>query len=183
MIGEMSAPMLSAWLEAGLDGCIGKPVEPTELIEAVNSCLPGAAARQLPSTARPSLVEAPQNPAIDRRVLSDLEKLGGPGFVDDIIAQFAADASRLLPELSASAAAGDAALFHDQLHALRSCAGNVGAVGLYKLCLASHAMPAHRLVNENSDYVAQLASEFDRAIAGLNQHEWRMAAPLLQQAS
>ncbi len=50
LIGEVSATKLSAWIEAGLDGCIGKPIEPTELIEAVNAYLGreavAAAARQ-----------------------------------------------------------------------------------------------------------------------------------------
>ncbi len=63
------------------------------------------------------------------RVLRDLEKLGGEDFVESVVAQFIADASRLLPELSACAEAEDTSLFRDHIHALRSCAGNVGAVG------------------------------------------------------
>ena len=41
-----------------------------------------------------------QGAAIDMRVLRDLEKLGGEDFVENVVAQFIADASRLLPELS-----------------------------------------------------------------------------------
>ncbi len=179
LIGEVSGPMLSAWIDAGLDGCIGKPIEPTELLEAVNSCLgqsevqPQPAARRIPE-------EMTQGPAVDARVLRDLEKLGGQGFVDDVIAQFAADASRLLPELSISAAAEDTSMFRDHIHALRSCAGNVGAVGLYKLCLASQAMAPRELLGNGGNYVARLEAEFTRAASALDQHEWRAAAPLQQ---
>ncbi len=179
VIGEMSAAKLSAWIEAGLDGCIGKPIEPTELLEAVNSCL-GQSEVQPPPLARSIPEETAQGPAVDARVLRDLEKLGGQGFVDDVIAQFAADASRLLPELSVSAAAEDTSMFRDNIHALRSCAGNVGAVGLYKLCLASQTMTPRELLGDGGGYVARLKSEFERAVSALDQHEWRASAPLQQ---
>ena len=114
-----------------------------------------------------------RQPPVDARVLRDLEKLGGPHFVDDIIAQFTADASRLLPELSASADMADVSMFRDHIHALRSCAGNVGAVGLYKLCLAAHNIGPRELIGDGGGYVARLKSEFERAVVALDEHEWR----------
>jgi two-component system sensor histidine kinase RpfC len=177
LIGEVSAPMLTGWIDVGLDGCIGKPVEPIELLDAVNSCLGSSVSHPQPS-ARPAPEETAEGPAVDARVLRDLEKLGGVQFVSEVIGQFTADASRLLPELTAAAAADDTGTFRDHIHALRSCAGNVGAVGLYKLCLAGQAMAPHELLGEGSSYVARLTSEFERAVAALDQHEWRVAAPL-----
>lgn len=180
LIGDMRAPMLSAWIDAGIDGCISKPIEPTELLEAVNAYLAPGETHAKPAPRRVP-EDASQGPAIDHRVLHDLEKLGGRSFVEDVIAQFAADAGRLLPELAAAAHAEDAAAFRDNIHALRSCAGNVGAVGLYKLCLASQTMTPRELVAEGADYVARLKAEFARAIEALDQHRWRGAT--LQQAS
>ena len=99
LIGEVSAKKLSAWVEAGLDGCIGKPIEPIELIEAVNAYLGREATPQAAPT-RSAPLDPGQGPAIDMRVLRDLEKLGGEDFVESVVAQFVADTSRLLPELS-----------------------------------------------------------------------------------
>lgn len=174
LIGEMSGPKLSAWMEAGLDGCIGKPIEPIELLDAVHSHLAGHEAQAAPAK---RLAETPiDGPAVDGRVLRDLEKLGGQSFVDEIIAQFVADTSRLLPELSDAATAQDMSLFRDHLHAMRSCAGNVGAVGLYKLCLASQSMTTRELIGEGSSYVERLQTEFERAVIALDEHAWRDAA-------
>lgn len=180
LIGDMTAQRLSAWIDAGLDGCISKPIEPTELIDAIHSSLDGASA-PCPIQATPLASPKPSSdvedvtlgPAIDRRVLCDLEKLGGQSFIEDVIGQFVVDASHLLPDLSASAAAGDTHMFHDHIHALRSCAGNVGATGLYKMCLAWRAMSAHELAANGSECVMRLEAEFARATSALDRCEWR----------
>jgi two-component system sensor histidine kinase RpfC len=176
----MSAAKLSAWIDAGLDGCIGRPIEPSELIEAVNASLGREAAPQR-RVVQPTPAQDPtEGPPIDMRVLRDLEKLGGEEFVESVVTQFIADASRILPELTASAETEDTSLFRDQIHALRSCAGNVGAVGLYKLCLASQTMAPHELVGDGGSYVARLKSEFERDISALGERGWRDDAPLAQ---
>jgi two-component system sensor histidine kinase RpfC len=177
LIGDANGPMLSAWINAGLDGRIGKPIEPAELLEAVNSCLGRSQAPQSQSTPE-NPEDAVQGSTVDARVLRDLEKLGGRHFVDDVIAQFTEDASRLLPELTVAVIAEDVGVFRDHIHALRSCAGNVGAVGLYKLCLAAQAITPRELRSEGSTYVARLKSEFVRAVSTLDQHDWRGAAQL-----
>lgn len=175
LVGEMSAPALSAWMDAGLDGCIGKPIEPIELLDAVNSHLQAQESNaQAEKTS--SLDDIAATPAVDGRVLRDLEKLGGQSFVDEIVTQFVADASRLLPELAASTGTQDSGLFRDNVHALRSCAGNVGAIGLYKLCLASQTMSPRELIGEGSQYVTRLQTEFERAVIALDQREWRQSA-------
>lgn len=178
LIGEMSGAALAAWMETGLDGCVGKPIEPIELLDAVNSCLEKA-----PPQPQSSLAEkASQAASIDPRVLCDLENLGGEEFVDDVIAQFTADAVRILPVLEDSAEAGDTSAFRDQIHALRSCAGNVGATGVYKLCLASQTMAPSELVGTGSTFVARLRSELERASDDLSARAWRSAAPPLAKA-
>ncbi len=144
------------------------------MLDAVHTHLAG---HEAPAAPAKRLAETPiDGPPVDGRVLRDLEKLGGQSFVDEIIAQFVADASRLLPELSEAAAAQDMPLFRDHLHALRSGAGNVGAVGLYKLCLASQSMTTRELIGEGSGYVERLQTEFERAVIALDEHAWRDAA-------
>ncbi|HEY5226638.1 MAG TPA: response regulator [Methylovirgula sp.] len=178
LIGEASGPMLSAWIDAGLDGCIGKPIEPTELLDAVNSSL-GIVAAPAPTEASFGIDDVAEGPAIDPRILRDLESLGGETFIEDVITQFVADASRLFPDLSASAVAGDAGMFHDHIHALRSCAGNVGATGLYKMCLAWRAIGARELASSGGECISRLEAEFARAASALDRCEWRQ--PQVQQ--
>ncbi len=179
LMGDVNAKKLSDWVEAGLDGCIGKPIEPMELIEAVNAYL-GRESRPQERPTRSVPLDSGQGPAIDMRELRDLEKLGGEDFVESVVTQFIADASRLLPELSACSEAEDTSLFRDHIHALRSCAGNVGAVALYKLCLASQTMAPHELVGDGGSYVARLKSEFERAVSALGEREWRDTAVFAQ---
>jgi two-component system, sensor histidine kinase RpfC len=172
LIGKVDPSKLTAWIEAGLDGCIGKPIEPTELIEAVDAYLGGD--HVAPSRVKAPAAKVPEgSPAIDGRVLRDLEKLGGDEFIESVVAQFISDASRLMPELSAAADAEDTSLFRDHIHAMRSCAGNVGAVGLYKLCLASQTMAPRELIGDGGAYVGRLKAEFERAAAALDQRDWR----------
>ncbi len=171
LTSDVNGQVLSAWINAGLDGCISKPIEPTELIEAVNASLGTSTSHPAIFEPAPDLAPLPNGSAIDPRVLRDLEKLGGRTFMEDVIGQFVADASRLLPDLSAAVAAGDTGMFHDHIHALRSCAGNVGATGLYKMCLAWRALNAHELVANGSEYVSQLETEFARAANALDRRE------------
>lgn len=162
-----------------MDGCVGKPIEPTELLDAVNSSLGILAAPAAPAEASFGLDDVAEGPAIDARILRDLENLGGETFIEDVISQFVADASRLFPDLSASAVAGDAGMFHDHIHALRSCAGNVGATGLYKMCLAWRAIGARELASSGSECISRLEAEFARAASALDRCEWRQ--PQVQQ--
>lgn len=173
LTGDVTAQTLSAWINAGLDGCIGKPIEPTELLEAVNASL-GASVSRPTSIEPPTQLEPlPEGPAIDPRILRDLEKLGGRNFIEDVIEQFVADASRLFPDLETAATAGDSIAFRDHIHALRSCAGNVGATGLYKMCLAWRAMGPRELAAHGTECVARLETEFARAASALDLCEWR----------
>ena len=173
LLNEVTAPILSAWRDAGLDGCLSKPIEPTELLEAVNASLNGSSSRSAAAEPPTESVPVPEGPAIDPRILRDLEKLGGRTFIEDVIGQFVADAARLLPDLAAAAAAGDAESFRDHIHALRSCAGNVGAIGLYKMCLAWRALGTHELAANGAECVSRLEAEFARAAAALDRCDWR----------
>jgi hypothetical protein len=62
-------------------------------------------------------------------------RLGGRDFVRDIVAQFVADAAAVLASLTAAVASRDSKGFREQANALRSCAANVGAPNVYRMCL------------------------------------------------
>jgi two-component system, sensor histidine kinase RpfC len=128
----------------------------------------------------PQTVLAPQrelpklepNP-LDARALGDLEKLGGRDFVRDIVAQFVADAAAVLASLTAAITSRDSKAFCEQAHALRSCAANVGAQNVYRMCLAWRDLDAQEIAASGSQYMQMLEAEFERVRGAL--------APMLQQ--
>ncbi|MDB5648495.1 MAG: rpfC 1, partial [Hyphomicrobiales bacterium] len=107
---------------------------------------------------------------IDERALRDLQKLGGDEFVDEIATQFVADAASVLKSLTAAVAEQDVHGFRDHAHALRSCAANVGAQAVYKICLDLRAIDAHELAVKGETHVRALELQFERARAALASH-------------
>jgi two-component system sensor histidine kinase RpfC len=89
-------------------------------------------------------------------------RLGGRDFVRDIVAQFVADAAAVLASLTAAVASRDSKGFREQANALRSCAANVGAQNVYRMCLAWRDLDAQEIASSGSKYMQILEAEFDR---------------------
>jgi len=157
------------WVDAGTDGCIGKPIEPRRLLEMIALLTEGddfaAGDGPMPEPAdigdrQEARLDGP--PAIDQRTLDSLEHLGGAEFVDELIGQFIDDASVMLDDLSATVAANDVREFQEQAHAIRSAAANIGAQGIYELCLAWRDMDGATLECDGKTHVERLTQEFER---------------------
>lgn len=110
---------------------------------------------------------------LDARALGELEKLGGRDFVRDIVAQFVGDAAAVLASLTAAVTERDPKAFREQAHALRSCAANVGAQNVYRMCLAWRDLDAQEIAASGSQYMQMLEAEFERVRGALT--------PMLQQ--
>jgi two-component system sensor histidine kinase RpfC len=110
---------------------------------------------------------------LEARALGDLEKLGGRDFVCDIVAQFVADAAAVLASLATAVAQRDPKSFREQAHALRSCAANVGAQNVYRMCLAWRDLDAQEIAASGAQYMQMLEQEFERVRGALT--------PMLQQ--
>jgi two-component system sensor histidine kinase RpfC len=67
-----------------------------------------------------------------------------------------------LANLSAAVSAHDMKAFREEAHALRSCAANVGAHNVYRMCLAWRDLDAHEIAASGSQYLQMLEAEFDR---------------------
>ena len=80
-----------------------------------------------------------------------------------IVEQFVADGAAALRGLAHSMEAGNAALFRDQAHALRSSAANVGARGIYSTCLAWREIAPDELITERRRHMRDLAEQFETA--------------------
>ncbi len=160
--------------EAGMDACATKPIEPHRLLEIIGTLVDDAtkgprvvssmteAAARASATARNS-----REAAIDLDTIDALENLGGKEFVDELAAQFLDDAADILRQLADITAAGDTLAFREQLHALRSAAANIGARGIYEMCLAWRQIAPDDLASQGEIYLNGLREEFERVCVAL----------------
>ena len=157
--------------EAGMDACITKPIEPNRLLEIIATLVPeqNKDAQLVPSSAdvanypgaRPRLRAAPTS-AVDVQTLDALEELGGKDFVDELASQFIKDGNEVLDALAEAAASGDLKTFREQLHALRSAAANVGARGIYEMCLGWRHIAPEDFAIRGETHLKKLNEEFER---------------------
>jgi HPt (histidine-containing phosphotransfer) domain-containing protein len=143
----------------------------TNLIERapLNTAITLSDASAPPQRELPKLEPEP----LEARALGDLEKLGGRDFVCDIVAQFVADAAAVLATLATAVAQRDPKSFREQAHALRSCAANVGAQNVYRMCLAWRDLDTQEIAASGAQYMQMLEQEFERVRGALT--------PMLQQ--
>ena len=157
---------------------LAMPIVPDELARAAMELIRGPMlephAPDFESGSRPQRELPKLEPdSLDARALADLEKLGGRDFVRDIVAQFVADAAAVLAGLTAAVTERDSKAFREQAHALRSCAANVGAQNVYRMCLAWRDLDAQEIAASGMRYMQMLEAEFERVRGAL--------APMLQQ--
>ena len=162
-------------LEAGMQACLVKPVEPANLLAILDEAV-AAARREVPLAWRPAGNAAPRPappaavPALDGGVLDSLRALGGDEFIVELGGSFCAEAHTRLDALRTAAAAGDAQEFRLQAHGLRSIAANVGARPLGELCLPYQTVSAAELRDEGAAYVARVAAELKRVETALGRY-------------
>ena len=165
--------------EAGMDACLTKPIEPARLLEIIEkSALDRANRAAAPPSLNEGVTSIAEHPkfrpiasqSVNRQTLEDLETIGGRDFVGELIAQFSGDAASTLRDLAAAAADGDVELFRERAHALRSAAANIGAIGIYDMCLAWRQIEASELASRGHEYVTKLREEMGRVRHALGEH-------------
>jgi two-component system sensor histidine kinase RpfC len=174
LTADATAEMDARCREAGMDGCMTKPIEPARLLAIIEQMVPEHAvgANLVP---RDGVTDISTHPkfqagtalALNTQVLDDLKSLGGKDFVIELAAQFSTDATALLGELATAAAAGDVQSFRERAHALRSGAANIGAQGIYEMCLIWRDISGGELSSQGRDHVSRLDAELDRVRSAL----------------
>jgi two-component system sensor histidine kinase RpfC len=162
LTADDSAETRRACVAAGMAGCLRKPIAPEALLTALDAVRP-AAKSAAPGARREKLDAA----ALDPAALQALDRLGGPGFLSELLVQFACDGARLVEDLRASFARGDIAAMRRQAHALESMAGNMGACALVNLCRAWR-------VKAEAELASTAARESGRLL-----RKWRMTQQAL----
>ncbi|RAI60100.1 sensor histidine kinase [Roseicella frigidaeris] len=159
--------------EAGMDGCLVKPIEPAQLAAAVAAYAPDAAGPPEAGAPAPAVTRIEAHPrfrpslppALDPAVTADLIALGGRRFAADLARDFVTDASDLLDGIEAALDQGDVARFRAAAHGLRSSAANIGARGLFALGSAAEALPAIEVAKAGRQQVALMREELERVRA------------------
>lgn len=131
LTADATPEMAERCREAGMDMCIVKPVEAARLLDIIAEIAEGKAPSEGPDSATD--VHAPA-PALNRRMLKDLESLGGVPFAAELARDFMVESEGLILSLRAVAATRDTALFQAEAHALSSAAVNIGAEEVARLC-------------------------------------------------
>jgi two-component system sensor histidine kinase RpfC len=156
--------------EAGMDGCVIKPVEAARLLEIVASTIEKNSATSTPQVETGTVKRISSHPkyrgaghaSLELHKLVDLEALGGKAFVNQLIDEFLSDTETVLRELTAATEASDVDTFADRCHALRSGAANIGARNIYKMCLAWRQIGMRELSVQGGGYVQKLKNEFEQ---------------------
>jgi two-component system, sensor histidine kinase RpfC len=179
LTADITPEVAQRCLDAGMDACLTKPVEPAKLLEAIHQMVPAAlepppveTEPQLVTdiTAHPRFRPASATPAVDENTLAELEALGGSAFLAELIKEFVHDAGELVETLIEAATAGNVRRFRDQAHALRSGAANIGAKGLYELCLGWRQITVAELNENGPRHVERLKAELERTQRTLLNH-------------
>jgi two-component system sensor histidine kinase RpfC len=174
LTADPTETMRARCLEAGMDLCLGKPIEPDRLVAQIEAMVPGTrreTAQPAPETAvePPALARLADHPRfraalppLDRQVTDALLRLGGAAFVAELLAGFQADATMLIARLSQAAGDADMPAFRDHLHALRSIAANVGARALHEAIGEARGIDSATLGRDGPDLARRLQRELER---------------------
>ncbi len=105
---------------------------------------------------------------VDPRAIAALRGLGGgDAFLAEIIDSFRSETKEIMNRIVRAAAAADVGNFARGLHALRSCAGNLGGTRLCELLLAMRDISQRELREQGSGVVQKLGNELARLDAAL----------------
>ena len=172
LTADGSEEMRRACMDAGMNGCLTKPVNPPDLLRAIDdaagiceiSTAMGEPAAE-PGKPANDVSPVPSGSGVDADAIADLVKLGGEAFAREVVSSFIGEAHATIDRIATALDRGDWAEFHDQAHALKSTSSNVGAVGLAGLCERSRLLPESAAASDRQAFVATLESTLESAVS------------------
>lgn len=138
---DASAETAERCIEAGMDACIGKPVEADSLLQLIEDLCVDTIPPEIPlfdptGTVTPLFPTGSPKPSpINAAKLDELEELGGKEFVAELLADYVNDSDTVIATLLEAVTDDDDTKFRSGSHALRSSAANIGAEKVAQICL------------------------------------------------
>ena len=165
LTADESADTKAQCLQAGMSAFLVKPVRTATLLDTLKNVLGGRVAAEDKPTPPPGVEAAP---AWDQLALAELEKLGGPEFVDQLVSDFKHDCLTSLSSLTVALALQDVQRFRFEAHSISSTSGNLGARSLQKMSspLSRIAEDVFRL--DGARLVSELRQEWERTSLDLD---------------
>jgi len=99
--------------------------------------------------------------------LRDLDPTGAGKLMERVATAFDASAARLLPQLLAAQAAGDAEGIRHVAHTLKSSAASIGAVKLSRMCAEMELLAKQGQIDGTLEKVTALSTELAAVLAVL----------------
>lgn len=165
-------------LSAGMDACVSKPIEPAQLLELIDDltdCSPAAAAPVFdPAGIVTPLFQGRQDDAsaINWDKVDELADLGGPEFVEELLAEYVVDTKSLLEAIRDSVASADLEGFRNGTHALRSSGANIGAEKVAQMCLHLQRIGREEFEVKSVAHLRTLELELQRVRDALATRDW-----------
>lgn len=164
LTADVTPATRKACLEAGMDACEKKPIDVARLFSLVADLT-----RSAPPVAMTKLAATPSKgadvesaTALDAGKLQELEELGGAAFVSDLLGSFLKDAHIIMRDFDVAVTAGDQQAFREAAHAMRSCAANVGANGIFKIGLDLRDWAGEDVKANGARSLERIRAEFAR---------------------
>jgi CheY-like chemotaxis protein len=153
-------------LEAGMDGYVAKPIQAARLFEEIAALVPASLASVPDARPLPDDDDRDGEPVLDRELL-DRNVDGDGGLRAELVALFADECPRLVAEIRAGAAAGDAARISAAAHTLKSAAGSMAGIRLASAALALESVTRHGTLDGARSIVERVAREAGRLMTAL----------------
>jgi len=145
-------------IEAGMDDYVSKPVNPKELIEAIERHLGGKGASKAgPAGGR----VIPQSKVFDRAALLERAE-GDEELLKTIVRVFLEDVPRQIAALREALARADAVGLQRQAHCLKSASGSAGATAMQDVAFQIEAAGESGDLEKAAPLVRRIEEEFER---------------------
>ncbi|MEE2779625.1 MAG: Hpt domain-containing protein [Myxococcota bacterium] len=112
-------------------------------------------------------MDTPEPPVLDPAVFDRLRRIGGEPLVKRMIDTFMGYAPGQMEVITTSTRSGEADVAGNAAHSLKSSAGNIGAMGLFALCLEVEQAGRKGDMDNLPALAAELAVVFEQVCSHL----------------
>jgi two-component system sensor histidine kinase/response regulator len=164
-----------ACLACGMDDFLPKPYKQNQLRSLLElwtrPAAPESATRPENSSDGDASTDAPAEPVLDGAVLDDLFRQIGsdnPELIEELIRIYLENSPKLIQDMEAALAAGEAKNLMRAAHTLKSSSASMGALRLSSLSKAIEIAARNQALAEIGDSIVRVKVEFDAARVALN---------------